>query len=528
MFLPRHVNFLTGLTLCATLAPPAGARAAEIAIEAPIEAVTVYFQGADVTRNGGAEVTAGTHTFLIEGLPAGIDADRVQVDLNGVPATHGGTEIATDYAADAPSAAGRRLEAEIDAIGAEIGLQEDRVAVQEIRLAAIESAGAAPFNDEASWRARWSALGEDAEAAYALIRGARADIADARRRLEAKRAELADVQGKVRASTTARIGIEAAEAGALRLALTYAVDPAGWSAAYEASADSGADGGVGTLRLTADATLSQQTGEPWQDVKLTLAGERPRAWSAVPELEPWRIDVVTPVPLRAEARMAAAAPAPMQAQAVVAPIGDFAARFVLQRSVDVPQDGTPRRVRLGEIGGPWSPRAVVVPRLTPQVVLEGEVDNTSGGLWPAGDLRIVRDGVGVAQGYLDALPPNATRMLPLGSDPRVEVRYDEDANTKGEDGFFNQQRRVVRGHVIEVTNRHDQSIDLRVLDQVPVPIDERIEVALLDTTTPPDARDADGKAGVLAWNVTLKPGETRTIRVGYKATYPADVTVGGL
>ena len=526
MFLPRHVNFLARLALCAALAPPAGARAAEIAIEAPIEAVTVYFQGADVTRNGGAEVTAGTHTLLIEGLPAGIDAEGVRVGLDGVSATHTGTEIATDYAADAPSATGRRLEAEIDAIGAEIGLQEDRVAVQEIRLAAIESAGAAPFNDEASWRARWSALGEDAKAAYAAIRGARADIADARRRLEAKRAELADVQGGERASTTARIGIEAAEAGTLRLALTYAVDPAGWSAAYEASADSGTDGGAGTLRLTANATLSQQTGEPWQGVELKLAGERPRAWSAVPELEPWRIDVVTPVPLRAEARMAADAGA--LAEAAVVPAGDFAARFVLQRSVDVPQDGTPRRVGLGAIGGPWSPRAVVVPRLAPEAVLEGEVNNTSGGLWPAGDLRIVRDGVGVAQGYLETLPPNATRTLPLGADPRVEVRYDEDANTKGEDGFFNKERRVVRGHVITITNRHDRAIDLRVLDQIPVPIDERIEVALLDTTTPPDARDADGKAGVLAWNVTLKPGETRTIRVGYEATYPADLTVGGL
>ena len=517
--MPRHVNFLGRLALVAALALPAGVRAAEIALEAPIEAVTVYVQGADVTRNGEAEVTTGIHTLLIEDLPARIDADRVRVGLDGVSATHLGTEIATGYEADAPSAAERRLEAEIAAIGAEIGARDDRIAVQQIRLAAIESAGAAPFNDESSWSARWAALGQDAEAAYAAIRDVREEIETLRRRLEAKQAELAEVQGDERASVTARIAIEAAGAGTLRLALTYAVEPAGWSAAYEALANSGA----GTLQLTAHATLSQQTGEPWQGVDLTLAGERPRAWSAVPGLEPWRIDAVTPLPLRAEARMTTDAPALVQAAT-----GDFTTRFALQKPVDVPQDGTPRRVPLGAIDAPWSPRAVVVPKLAPEAVLTGEIENTGGALWPAGDLRIVRDGVGVARGHLETLPPNAKRTLPLGFDPRVEVRYDEDANTKGEDGFFNQRRRVVRGHVIEVTNRHDRPIDLRVLDQIPVPIDERIEVTPLDTTTPPDARDADGKAGVLAWNVTLAPGETRTIRVGYQVTHPADVTVGGL
>ena len=40
--------------------------------------------------------------------------------------------------------------------------------------------------------------------------------------------------------------------------------------------------------------------------------------------------------------------------------------------------------------------------------------------------------------------------------------------------------------------------------------------------------DADGKEGVLAWNLTLAPGETRTLGLAYAVTFPVGVEVEGL
>jgi hypothetical protein len=67
---------------------------------------------------------------------------------------------------------------------------------------------------------------------------------------------------------------------------------------------------------------------------------------------------------------------------------------------------------------------------------------------------------------------------------------------------------------------HMRSIQLTVLDQIPVPQHADIKVELIGKATP-SRRDVDDKRGVLAWDAKLEPDEERVIEFGYRATWPA-------
>ena len=510
------------------LAPIGAAHADEIRLDAPVRAVTVYLEGANVTRVGAARVEAGPHTVVVSGLPEGIRAEDLEV---GVEAgfTIGGVEVVQSFTAAAPSAAERRLEEEIRRIVAEMRVHEDDVEAQRIKLGAIRATGEHIGEDAGTledWRAGWEALAVGAEAALEAIRTATAPLEGLQRQREAKQRELEALRGGDRVATEVRLALVAGSAGEARFRLNYVVDAAGWEPFYSANVDSAA----GKLTLSANATVQQGTGEPWDAVALTLAGTRPEWPTDLPSLEPWRIDVAPPVmaDARAASPMLRVDPAPAPSAKAGIEATPLVTRFVLADPVTVPQDQTKRQVALAAIEAPFTLKARLVPALSTDAVLTAEVTNATGALWPAGALRVVQDGAFAARGWLDPLRSGEARDLPLGADERIEVERRLERSRKGEDGFFNKERRITRRYATTIINRHDAPVLLRVLDRIPVPIDERIGVDLLSDTTSADETDADGKEGVLAWNLTLAPGETRTLVLAYAVTFPVGVDVEGL
>ncbi|MDH3921084.1 MAG: DUF4139 domain-containing protein, partial [Rhodospirillales bacterium] len=86
------------------------------------------------------------------------------------------------------------------------------------------------------------------------------------------------------------------------------------------------------------------------------------------------------------------------------------------------------------------------------------------------------------------------------------------------------QERLVR---TEVTNHHAMPIGITVMDQLPVPRDERIEIDLLKESSKPTQKDVEERKGVLAWTYEYAPGEKRVVVFGYAVTYPEGESVPG-
>jgi hypothetical protein len=110
--------------------------------------------------------------------------------------------------------------------------------------------------------------------------------------------------------------------------------------------------------------------------------------------------------------------------------------------------------------------------------------------------------------------------MSFGVDDRVAVSYRLAKGERSREGLISKDRRIERRYLITVTNHHQRPISVTLVDQLPVPRDERIEVELLDDATPPSATDFEDRSGVLAWVRDYAPGESRTLRFGYAVSYP--------
>jgi uncharacterized protein (TIGR02231 family) len=112
-------------------------------------------------------------------------------------------------------------------------------------------------------------------------------------------------------------------------------------------------------------------------------------------------------------------------------------------------------------------------------------------------------------------------------DDKVRVDYRLETGQRSKEGIFTKQERVERRYRIGVENYHTRPIEISLIDQVPVPQDERIKVELLKDSETPSKSDFDGRKGVLAWIHTYAPEEKRTIQFGYAVTYPEGENISG-
>ena len=125
------------------------------------------------------------------------------------------------------------------------------------------------------------------------------------------------------------------------------------------------------------------------------------------------------------------------------------------------------------------------------------------------------------------LRPGERFRLSFGLDDKVRVDYRLEIGERSRGGIINRHQRQERQYRVEIANHHARPMEITVLDQLSVPQDERIEVELLDSTTPPTHDDVDARLGVLAWTDNYAPNEQRVIEFGYAVTYPEDARLAG-
>src|ERR1700690_1169454 len=99
--------------------------AADVPADLHIDRVTVYRQGAVVTRAGQVAVPAGSNRLVIRGLPAGIDAKTLRVTVEPASVQLGGIELAKINEGKFVSDAERELRRKIE------DTADQRVAVQD-------------------------------------------------------------------------------------------------------------------------------------------------------------------------------------------------------------------------------------------------------------------------------------------------------------------------------------------------------------------------------------------------------------
>jgi uncharacterized protein (TIGR02231 family) len=526
---------------------------AERDVRSAIERVTVYPDGATVTRVIETQLTAGENTLLARDFPPGLDPASLRVEgEGGAPLTIGAIE-ARPPRAERP-AASPELENRIEALKDQRGLLDDRIAAATARrkfaerFAEQSPAGlgekgeARPLSD---WRAAFTAVSEEIASADSIIRSARIEQRQIDRdltRLEVERSANPPRKMEV------RIDLATDTPTTTMLRVTYSVRGARWQPIYDARLDTGARERKPSVELIRRAEIVQNTGEDWSDVALAVSTLRTAKGGNAPDLKPLIVNYLQPA--RPVARLTSPAPAsgsldaavvseerargmadaaPMQKAAereAVLDTGGFQAIYSIPGKISVATNEGAKSFRIST--AKIEPKLLVraAPALDATAYLEAiYVHGDDAPLLP-GRVAVYRDGIYVGRSVLALTTKDEPVRLGFGADEKVKIARVVSRKTEGSAGILSSSKTDIRDFRISVRNGHDFAIPISIEDQLPVSENAEIQVEMLPSTPPPSERNVRDRRGVLAWNFEAAPGEAKEIKFGWRVRWPTEKVIG--
>jgi uncharacterized protein (TIGR02231 family) len=401
--------------LCfAVLVVPA---AAETDVISKIDAVTVYPDGATVTRTIHVDLPQGGSVLRARDFPPGLDPASLRVEGEGGARLVIGAIDVRPPRADRPPL-DPALENRIEALRDERGGLDDKIEAANARkefarhFAEASPAGigdkgeARPLGE---WRQAFVAVEEEVAAANAAIRDA------GRRQREIDR-ELARLEAQRNADPPRKMEVKidlAAEAAMpATLRVSYSVRGARWSPIYDARLDSGSRDRKPALDLIRRAEIVQNTGEDWRDVDLAVSTVRTAKGGTAPDLRPLIVRYPAPPrpvePVAAAPRMDVARPAsPPEMKATrslaaeereaVVDSGGFQVLFHIPERVSIAADEGAKSFRLASTT--VTPELIVraTPALDSTGFLEASFKHDDDAPLLPGRIAIYRDGIYVGR-----------------------------------------------------------------------------------------------------------------------------------
>jgi uncharacterized protein (TIGR02231 family) len=521
-----------------------------------ITSATVYPDRALLTRRGTHSMEAGAHSLEITELPLSLNPDSFRLSAHGTArARILGVQVNRTYYVETPSDNARQLEDEIEKLQDEIKRMESRAElIKQNRLHLDKLAGQANL-----YATSLAAREMTVEEQLALFNGLRQqaekldneilDIQISKRGTERRLQKLSSELEQFRSSRpreryTANVEVEVLEPGDLTIEASYVVSGAGWKPLYDFRLSE--KDGVPSLEVGYLAQITQNTGENWEKLTLTLSTARPALAHVLPELDPWYIrpfEQVMPF-ARASASPGPALPMEMQTRSMgrtktvreelveeealeqVAEIdtAGTAITYAIPGVTTIPPDGNPHKVTVARF--PLTPRMdfVSAPKLAQAVYRRAKVNNDSPYTLLAGSANIFVSDEYIGTTQLELTAAQGEIELYLGNEDRIKVereliRRDMDKR------FIGGKRHLVFGYEIKVENLLPAPASLTLHDQFPVPRHEEIKVKL-ESADPKPAEQSE--LNLLKWDFSLEPKEKQTVRFDFSVEFPQSMEILGL
>lgn len=544
----------TLLALALATLPGLGAAAA---LSSAIGAVTVYQDRAVVTRSASSELAAGEHELVLENLPASLQENSLQVSAKSTgQAALLDVKVSDAFRADASNERVRALQEQIRKLEGQLAGLDDEAAVLENQreLVLMMQRGATePSKDSA--RLTLDELKAIQTLSADSLGKTLAGLRQVAERKEALERELSALQSQLnvvrtqlsRRSKTVTLRVNLARAGKVDLAVSYAVGGARWTPAYDARLRP-ADRSV---ELGYFGVVRQNTGEDWNNVKLTLSTARPALGGGAPALTPWIIDVAAPPPpprpaaapapiasemarkrapllgnqAYADAAMAEAMPEPVDVQTAQVQNEATSASFQIKTPTTLASDNTSQRVAITTTKLPATLQYQSTPALREAVFLTAQANNNTEFPFLAGALNTFLDDAFVASSSLKAVMPGEKLELAMGADDGISIKRQLVNRFTESTGFSDSGKRVTYEYKITVKNNKATKEQVVFKDRLPVSRNEKIVVKLLSPADRDIKREEDGK---LAWEWELEPGKSRETVLKFSVDYPGDIEVSGI
>jgi hypothetical protein len=519
--------------------------------DSKITSVTVYGNGAMVTRKAELTLPPGVSEVIIPDLPKGSEDSDAQTMLAslqiGLPDNVGIIALSTarDQSASPdrkPGAAVQAAQAEVDRL--EAALRESAAKVETIRLkakaaqeqiAALRGIAQTTHGTQSiddlralsqmvgteTLRALQTAHQAEQEAAAAEL--ARSDDLKA---LERAKASLAAVTPDQERRFDLLLTLNSAGGPAV-LSITDFTEFAAWKPLFDFSLTTGA---VPKLVLDRSAIIFQESGEDWNGVELTLSANN-------------LTENVTTIQLYGSMRSIRVKNAPREDGEAGGLVEPFAETVVLgsrfEESFSYATRGmatffrfpVPANIPSTERESTWlslstmefapDVYALAIPLKNnyKETYLIAEFTNTSEEPLAAAETRLFLDGDLVGSDRIHDVPVGGVGRLGFGPIRGLEVTRNVTNKSHGETGLLsvsNQSNELVQ---IDLNNLSGRDWPVRLQDRVP--FSEQDDLKISYTATPPaTTENLNQERGVLEWRFDLPAGQTRQVTLETRMQWP--------
>lgn len=532
-------------------------------ISSNIKEVTVFLNGAEVTRLADLSIQKGVNEFRISDLSPFIQSNSIQVKSNNKAVTIVSVNHEINYLDRASLAASPKVKSVNDSIKAlELNLAirytYERVYNEEKSLL-IANKNLGGVNTGVNLEDLMDAVDFyrdrliNIETKLLEIQRNKKELNESISRLKKQRAMYYnDVKntGEVFVNLTSSVKTNA------KIEISYLVNNAGWVPFYDIRSDDLEK----PVDLTYKGKVFQKTGKDWENVMIKLSTGNPTTDNTQPEFSKWYLQYYNAyarnigygemrrksVKKEKVALNAASAPQYESASYEILEEDEFAdnvsfdnnstiADFttVSQSSVSaifdiavpytVKSNGKPNLIEIQNYELPVSYQYYSMPKKDKDAFLLANVIGWGDYNLLSGEANVYFENTFVGESYLETAITNDTLNVSMGRDKSIVISR-EKIKDFCKNSSFGGNKKSTRGYEIKVRNNKSTAIEIELIDQIPLSNQKEIEVEVMESKN----AVYDENTGKLTWRLTIPANSTSNVSFKFSVKYPKDKIINNL
>jgi uncharacterized protein (TIGR02231 family) len=381
---------------------------------------------------------------------------------------------------------------------------------------------------------------------YSLSQQTEIEIRSLRKQINALERELRNITGPARkVKRVIEVDLEILEAADFNLEISYLVGGAFWQPIYDARVNFE----TAKVELASYAIIKQNTGEKWENIKLSVSTAKPAIGGRMPYVDSWLLSSYqerreydrlskrqkAAVPLSqyrafeeegvgiVEATKKDLLPAPEEKGIAVV--------YQIPKKVTILPDGSEHKLPISTQSLEAKFKYSSYPRKSIYAYLGSRVKNHPKLQLLKGRVNIFLDDDFVGQSSIDNIGPGEEFDLYLGVDENIKIKR-QLIEKKIDDvligGIPAPTTKITYKYKLSVENYKSKDAQINLFEAIPVSQDERIKVKFLNVSMQPKEKDWDDRKGIWKWEFNLKPKEKKEIIYTFIVEHPRNLNVIGL
>ena len=526
-------------------------------VDAKIDEVTVFLNGAEIKRKATVSVDKGTNELKFVDLSPYIQPNSIQVKANNKALTIVSVNHEINY-----------LEKKNIAKSPKVQAINDSIENLEFKLQ-IRQSYERVYNEEKSLLLTNKKMGgantgvdiEDLMDAADFYRERLANIEtkllDIKRNKKELNAAIARLKKQrslyyntVKNTGEITVNLTASQRASAKIELTFVVNHAGWVPFYDIRSNNLEE----PVDLTYKGKVYQKTGNDWNNVKVRLSTGNPSNDNTQPQFSKWYLQYYTAYAKnnrysgKRKKINAAYAPAPSYdkgqyleeveieddeldfeiasnslANSTTVTESTVNTTFDIALPYTIKSDGKSNLIAIQEYELPVSYQYYTMPRKDHDAFLLSNIVGWGDYNLLAGDANIYFENTFVGESYLETAITNDTLSVSMGRDKSIIVTR-EKIKDFCKNSTLGGNKKSTRGYELTIRNNKSQAIEIEVIDQIPLSKIKEIEVELIENKK----AEYDEKTGKLTWRLKIPANSTETVSFKFSVKYPKNQTINNL